>query len=88
MVQMHSGLMMCFCTGLPFGTPDMACKAVEQPPNKAQVTASQHGWSMEGIQVSNISSILRDILRSRRKVDDESVLLSCLPGLTEKTLEN
>ena len=84
MVQMHSRLMTCFCTGLPFGTPDMACKTVEQPPNKAQVTAGQHGWSMEGVQVSNISSIFWDILHSRRKVDDESVLLSCLLGLTEK----
>jgi len=84
-MQMQSRLMMCFCTRLPFCTPDMACKTVDQPPKKAQVTASQHGWSMESIQMSNISSILWDILRSRRKVDDESVLLSCLPGLTEKT---
>jgi hypothetical protein len=29
MVQMHSSLMMCFCTGLPFGIPDMTSKAVQ-----------------------------------------------------------
>jgi len=42
---------------------------------------------MKGVQVSNISGILWDILCNRQKVDNEAALLSCLPVLTEKTLK-